>query len=89
MTNSIEDPLLVRTMRRRTDTVVEVRSQPRGGIIGTSARSFVAEYDEAIRQAREQAWDDGRQSLATDFLQPMNEHGMRASTENPYRKVVG
>ena len=41
------------------------------------------------REARAEAWDEGRNSLALDFTKPMNESGMRPSTPNPYRQETG
>ena len=41
------------------------------------------------REARAEAWDEGRNSLALDFTKPMNESGMRPSTPNPYRQEPG
>lgn len=32
------------------------------------------------------AWDEGRESIAKDFMKPMDKYGMRESSTNPYRE---
>lgn len=38
-----------------------------------------------VREAKERAWVEGRESLARDFHKPMNDAGIRESTPNPCR----
>ena len=40
----------------------------------------------SAREIAAKAWDEGRASVALDFLKPMDESGIRESTPNPYRQ---
>jgi len=51
-------------------------------------KDFDVVHAEYHRKVSEKAWDEGRASIAEDFLRPVNENGMRPATPNPYRKAV-
>ena len=40
--------------------------------------------EEAVRAAKEEAWEEGRQSPAADLVRPLGAAGTRASAQNPY-----
>jgi hypothetical protein len=41
-----------------------------------------------VADARREAWDEGRESLAKDLINPMRSDGTRESSVNPYRQPV-
>ncbi|MCC3277508.1 hypothetical protein LJ753_16715 [Arthrobacter sp. zg-Y20] len=41
----------------------------------------------SAREIAAKAWEEGRASVALDFLKPMDETGIRESTPNPYRQA--
>ena len=43
----------------------------------------------ALKQLMAEAWDEGRESVATDFLNPMDARGIREASTNPYKEAVG
>lgn len=47
--------------------------------------SLLMRLANALEVAKSQAWDEGRASVALDFLGPTDEVGMRKSSTNPYR----
>jgi len=56
----MSEPMLNSFMRKHPSWHVAVRN-PRGpGAGATTARGYLAEFDEAIREARSQAYDEGR-----------------------------
>ena len=60
---------MLKTMRNRPDTYVEVRSFPKGGIIGTSSKGFVFEYDAAIEQAEMRGYEKGLMDPGSSWMQ--------------------
>lgn len=56
----MSEPMLNDAMRRNPNWNVEVYDPAGCGATGTTARGFLAEYDEAIREAMSQAYDQGR-----------------------------
>lgn len=53
-----------------------------------SREAEVQQLRDVIEQARADAWDEGRQSVAIDMLKPSTESGMKLATSNPYRPAV-
>lgn len=42
-----------------------------------------------VAQVKAEAWDEGREALAAEFLQQLPASGMRTATRNPYRESEG
>ena len=45
---------------------------------------MLAAVEPVVARALTEAWDDGRQSVGLDFLNPLDEKGQRAQTNNPF-----
>ena len=53
--------------------------------LAAQGQQMQASLAEVIRQAKAEAWDEGRASVGEQMLQPRDEYGMFPPVANPYR----
>lgn len=53
--------------------------------LAAQRQQMQASLAEVIRQAKAEAWDEGRASVGEQMLQPRDEYGMFPPVTNPYR----
>lgn len=53
--------------------------------LAAQRQQMQASLAEVIRQAKAEAWDEGRASVGEQMLQPRDEFGMWPEVPNPYR----
>lgn len=60
-------------------------SSIRGIATPEDCQQWEADADRVIRKVKAEAWDEGRESVGEQMLQPRDEYGMFPPVANPYR----